>query len=188
MATSFQTSRPTPSTPPLLSSHCLLFSVHACVLSSFSHVQLFESPWTLAHQAPLSMGCSRQEYWSGLPCPPPGQLPNPTIKPSSLTLPALAGGFFTTSTTWEASPFCVISQISLCLPFTGMHVIALSAHLDNPTPSPHLKGLAWITSLPLKVVFTCLSFKVSYLSQEGGIQLWLFGKDNNAHISVVVAG
>ena len=49
------------------------------------------------------------------------------------------------SATWEASLFCVISQISLCLPFTGRHVIALSAHLDNPTPSPHLKGLAWIT-------------------------------------------
>ena len=164
-------SRPTPSTPPLLSSHFLLFSVHACVLSSFSHVQLFESPWTVAHQASLSMGCSRQEYWSGLPCPPPGELPNPRIKPSSLTLPALAGGFFTTSATWEASPFCVISQISLCFPFTGMHVIALSAHLDNPTPSPHLKGLAWITSLPFKVVFTGLSFKVSYLSQEGSTQL-----------------
>ena len=53
-----------------------------------------------AHQAPLSMGCSKQGYWSGLPCPPPGDLPDPGIKPTSLTSPALAGGFFTTSTTW----------------------------------------------------------------------------------------
>ena len=54
---------------------------------------LFVTPWTIAHQAPLSMGFSRQEYWSGLPCSPPGDLPNPGIKPASS---ALAGGFFTT--------------------------------------------------------------------------------------------
>ena len=53
-------------------------------------------------QAPLCMGLSRQEYWSGLPCPPPEDLPNPGIKPTSLMSPALAGGFFTTSATWEA--------------------------------------------------------------------------------------
>ena len=52
----------------------------------------FVTLWTIAHQAPLSMGFSRQEYWSGLPCLPPGDLPNPGIKPMS---PALAGGFFT---------------------------------------------------------------------------------------------
>ena len=57
---------------------------------------------TVARQAPLSMGFSRQENWSGLPCPPPRDLPNPGIKSASLTSPALAGGFFTTSTTWEA--------------------------------------------------------------------------------------
>ena len=49
------------------------------------------NPWTIAHQAPLSMGFSRQEYWSGLPRPPPGDLPNPDIEPESLTCPALAG-------------------------------------------------------------------------------------------------
>ena len=63
-----------------------------CVLSRFSCVRLFATPWTVALQAPLSMGFSRQEYWSGLPCPPPGDIPDP----------ALAGRFFTTSTTWEA--------------------------------------------------------------------------------------
>ena len=64
-----------------------------CVLSRFSHVQL------LACQAPLSMGFSRQEYWSGLPCPPPGDLPNLGIKPEPLMSLAFAGGFFTTSAT-----------------------------------------------------------------------------------------
>ena len=69
-----------------------------CVLSRFSHVQLSVTIWTVAHQAPLSMEFSRQEYWSGLPCPPPGDLPDPGIEPKSLMSPALAGAFFTTST------------------------------------------------------------------------------------------
>ena len=55
-------------------------------------------PWTVA-LAPLSMGFSRQEYWSGLPCPPPGNLPDPGIERPSLMSPALAGGFFTSSAT-----------------------------------------------------------------------------------------
>ena len=56
----------------------------------------FPTPWTTAHQAPLSMGFPRQEYWSGLPFPSPGNLPHPGIEPVSLMSPALAGGFFTT--------------------------------------------------------------------------------------------
>ena len=58
--------------------------------------------WTVALQVSLSMGFSGQEYSSGLPCPPPGDLPDPEIEPASLVSPALAGGFFTTSATWEA--------------------------------------------------------------------------------------
>ena len=58
--------------------------------------------WTVAHQIPLSVGFSRQEDWSGLPFPSPGDLPNPGFEPESLTSPALAGRFFTTSATWEA--------------------------------------------------------------------------------------
>ena len=60
------------------------------VLSCFSRIRLFVTPWTTACQAPLSIGFSRQEYWSGLPCPPPGDLPNPC-----LLFPELAGRFFT---------------------------------------------------------------------------------------------
>ena len=70
------------------------------VRSHLSRIQLCDSV-DIALQAPPSMEFSRQEYWSGLPCPPPGHLPNPVIKPES---PALAEGFFTTSTTWE-TPF-----------------------------------------------------------------------------------
>ena len=68
--------------------------------SGFSCVQIFASLWTLACQAPLSMEFSRQEYWNGLPCPPPGDLPDPGIELTSLTSPA--GRFFTTSATQEA--------------------------------------------------------------------------------------
>ena len=75
---------------------------HACVLSCFSYVWLFVTPWTVDHQTPLSMGFSRHEYWSGLPCSPPGYQLNWGIEPASLKSPALAGGFFTTSATWEA--------------------------------------------------------------------------------------
>ena len=84
----------TPTTPP---------DTCVCVLSLFSHVRLFGIPWTEARQAPLSMEFSRQEYWSGLPCPPAGDLPDPGIKPRSPTSPALAGRFLTTSATREAN-------------------------------------------------------------------------------------
>ena len=85
----------------------------ACRLS-LSPKRLFVTPWTAALHGPLSAGFSRPEYWSGLPCSPPGDLPNPGIELTSLVSPALAGRFFTTSATWEASgtgthhsPFCL---------------------------------------------------------------------------------
>ena len=65
-----------------------------CVLG---RVQFFATPWTVTHQALLSMEFSRQEYWSGFPLPTPGTLPHPGIKPTSLAPPTLASGFFTTA-------------------------------------------------------------------------------------------
>ena len=65
--------------------------------ATHSSILAWRIPWTVAHQAPLSIGFFRQEYWSGLPFPSPGDLPDPGIKPVSLMSPALAGGFFTTS-------------------------------------------------------------------------------------------
>ena len=73
----------------------------SAVLSCFSCVQLFETWWTVARQAPLSMGFSRQEYLSGLPGTPLGDLPDPGIELMSPMSPALTGRFFTTSATWE---------------------------------------------------------------------------------------
>ena len=79
------------------------------MLSRFSAVRLSATLWTAARQAPLSMGFSRQEYWSGLPCPPPGDLPNPGIDSMFLMSPALASGFFTASTTREAQVYTTSS-------------------------------------------------------------------------------
>ena len=74
-------------------------------VSCFSCVWLCETLWTIASKAPLSMGFSRQENWSGLSCLPPGDLPNLGIEPVSLKSPALAGRFFTIRVTWEALCF-----------------------------------------------------------------------------------
>ena len=75
---------------------------YVCMGSRFSRVQLLVTAWTVARQVPLSVGFSRQEYCSGLPFPPPGDLPNWGTKPQSLISPALAGRCFTASITWEA--------------------------------------------------------------------------------------
>ena len=72
------------------------------MLRFLSRVRQFVTLWTVACQAPLTMGFSRQEYWSGLPCPPPEDLPDPGTEPMSLMSPALAGEFLATSATWEA--------------------------------------------------------------------------------------
>ena len=77
--------------------------VSQCVCAQLlNHARLIGASWTLACQAPLPMEFSRQEHWSGVPFPTPRDLPDPGIEPTSLVSPALAGGFFTTSTTWEA--------------------------------------------------------------------------------------
>ena len=76
--------------------HGILDPGHHSHAQSPSHVQLYVTPWTAAHQAPLSMEFSRQEYWGRLPFPSPGDLPDPGIEPVSSEIPALAGGFFTT--------------------------------------------------------------------------------------------
>ena len=72
---------------------------------------LFVTLWTIARQAPLPMGFSKQEYWNWLPCPPSGDLLNLRIEPASLESPALAGGFFTISATWEA--WAMVKRINI---------------------------------------------------------------------------
>ena len=75
----------------------VIYELFRMCMRVLSHVWLSVTPWTVAHQALLSMGFSRQEHWSGLLFPSPGDLPDPGIEPKSLVSPALAGGFFTTA-------------------------------------------------------------------------------------------
>ena len=82
----------------------------ACKLSHFSHVGFFVTSWTIARQAPLSTGFSKQENWNGLSCPFPGDPLEPGIKPTSLMSPELIGGFFTTSAIWEPHVYARASQ------------------------------------------------------------------------------
>ena len=92
---------------------------HTCVLS---HVRLFVTPWTLAREAPLFLEFSRQEYWKGLPFPPPEDLPDARIKPRS---PALAGGFFTTGP--PGKPMHMYTQIYYT--YTYFLIYKYSRHL-----------------------------------------------------------
>ena len=101
-----------PITPIVPVPFCVSVCVCVCVCT-LSCAWLFTAPWTVAcqaPQAPLSMGFSRQEYWSGLPFPPPGDLPDPGIEPVSLSSPTLTGGSFTTSATWEDHLYCSVIQ------------------------------------------------------------------------------
>ena len=86
-----------------------------CILQLLQLYPTFCNPlWTVARQAPLSMGFSRQEYWSGLPCPSPGDLPKPGIEPespNSSVCPAMAVRFLPTSTTWKAHRYTYIYKI-----------------------------------------------------------------------------
>ena len=92
------------------------------MLSHFSCVRHFTASRTVVRQAPLSMGFSRQEYWGGLPCPPPGDLPDPGIKLASLMSPALARGFFTTSATKAQA---LTPRVTLSMPLTCVAITHL---------------------------------------------------------------
>ena len=112
------------------------FTMFCCLFLScaqlLSHARLFLAPWTVAHQAPLPMEFSRQEYWSGLPFPSPGNLPNPGIKSASPISPALAGRFFTTSATWEVQCKSII--------IIYKYVYPLSSEPPSPLPVPPPKS------------------------------------------------
>ena len=108
-------------------------SYSGCTHAKSLHMFDSETPWTVAHQAPLSMGFSRPEHWSGLPCPPPGGLPDPGVEPASLASLSLAAGFFITSTTWEA----LNSEHSSCLFYKNLEPHSCSQHVSF---RPHCKA------------------------------------------------
>ena len=155
-----------------------------CMRSCFNHVQLFATPWIVACQAPLSMGFSRQEHWSGFPCPPPGDLPNPGIEPVSLKSPALTGGFFTTSATWDSQVLvtqscptlfdpmdCSPPGSSVCgilqartLEWVGCHFLLQGIFLTSRS-SPHLPHCRWskmISKEPIPIRFFQTSTSITH--------------------------
>ena len=112
------------------------------LLTRFNCVRLCVTPWTIAHQTPLSMVFSRQEYWSRLPFPPPGDLPDPGINPAS---PALAGGFFTTVPPNPKDTSGPPKELILGLVLRIL--ITLSSHLPSLAFSSKAPAVPWI--LPL---------------------------------------
>ena len=112
-----------------------------CVLSRFGRVQLCATLWTVASQAPLFMGFSRQEYWSGLPCPSPEDLPDPAIEPASLTSPALAAASLPLESPKKLPLTCRTSQFcSFFLPCSPLYT-CMSCSLSS------LRSLLSVTSL-----------------------------------------
>ena len=107
----------------------LLGLLGCCVRAQLpSRVRLFVTPWTVVRQAPLSMGFSRQEYWSGLPLSPPGDLPDPGIKPISAS-PALAGRFFTTASPGKPVIVLNATELYILIGWTLWDVNDISAEL-----------------------------------------------------------
>ena len=117
----------------------------SCMLSEFSHVRPFVIPWTVAPQIPLFMGFSRQEYWSRFPCPSPGGLPDPGIKPMSLLSPTMGGQFFTTSATWKAPQRHTSQQILISYPMIRQQVNQLSKTRHHGDFWVQANSILWIT-------------------------------------------
>ena len=142
-----------------------------CV-SALSHVQLLVTPWTVACQAPLSMGFPKQEYWSGLPCPPAGDLPDPGIEPKSLVSPALAGGFFITVPpgksyvflAWALTGYSFI-WLDQKIPFLGLLLKpTLKATSENPR-----RVFRWYTEDKCNLPHALLSLILFNLKRLGSL-------------------
>ena len=149
------------------------------MLSCFSCVQLFATLWTVAHPAPLYMRFSRQEYWSGLPCPSLRDLPNPGINQPLMSL-ALAGRFFTTSTTWEAQwseetlsiQFISLAQLcpGICDP---MHCSTPGFPVHHELPEFNQTHVHWVSDAiqPFHPLSSPSSPAFSLSQQQGLFQL-----------------
>ena len=109
---------------------CVRARACACMLSRFSRVRLFATLWAVASQAPLSMGFSRQEYWSGLPYPPPGNFPYSGTEPVSLMCPALQAG----SLSSEPSGKPLELPNNPAIPLMGVHPEEIRTKRDACTP------------------------------------------------------
>ena len=133
---------------------CMCVHMHVCVLSHFSHVWLFVPLWTIAPQTPLPMGFSRQEYWSGLPCPPPGDLPDPGIEPKSPMAPELQADSLVLSHHRSLCVcVCVCILLQIILPYKSLLLLlfSLSVMSDSAIPwtAAHQDSLSFTISQSL---------------------------------------
>ena len=141
------------------------------VLSRFSCVWLFATPWTIACQAPLSVSFSRQEYWSGWPCPPPGGLPNPEIEPLCI-LHWQAGYLFTITATWEDRCVCVCVCIFVCVCMC-IYLWGFPGAASGKEPSCHCRRYKrpgfnpWVRKIPWR-----RPLQYSYLENLMGRGAW----------------
>ena len=127
------------------------YHLRVCVVSRFSRIWLFVTLWIVAFKTSLSMEFSRQEYWNRLPCPPPGALPDPGIKPVSLMSPALAGGSYTTSTTWEAPKYHLHVNN-----FIYISILDIFLEFQNFIYTCHLKFFTWGSTRHFSVSKVCV--------------------------------
>ena len=163
----------------------LAWGCSVCMLSHFSHSWLFATLWTIAHQAPLSMGFSRQESWGGLPCHPPRDLPDPEkvtgIEPVSLMSPALAGKFSMTTATWERSELPSPSPVdplnqgsSLGLWHCRWILYHLSLHRSPVIGGKNKHGRLRPALQPQETVFLPATGKGKTLGDQHGLRLSSF--------------
>ena len=158
---------------PLFRFLCPSPFLHAQLLS---RVRPFATPWqTVACQAPLFMEFSRQEHWNGLPCPPPGDCPDPGIKPKSLVSPALAGDFFNTSAIWEAPVQLQPLWLSKIYPFMILHTYVSQVKLmvkNLPAIQETGFDLHWEDPLEKRMTTysNILAWRISWREEPGGLQ------------------
>ena len=161
------------------------WSVCACTCAECSVMSDSETPWTVAHQAPLFMGFSRREYWSGVPFPPLGDLPMPGIEPASLMSYSLARGFFTTSATW------ILHQIDFLLKnrqhlvrLLWLHCASVPVSWSDPCtefpncgPSTTSTRITWLGLQ--NIWFWSCQFKLVNQSCKQGPGIWILANSDD---------
>ena len=154
-----------------------------CVLSHFSRVWLFVTPWTVAHQASLFMEFSRQEYWSGLPSPPPGDYPDPRVEPTSLTSTCI--GRCILFHLGHLGSMCVCMCLCLCACVYAQSCPTLCDPADCSPPGSSIHGIFQARILELVVISSSRGSSwprdwthVSYISHIAGrfFTCWATGK------------
>ena len=150
-----------------MGSHLLSQTSEDSVAAVLNHVRLLVTPRTVAHQAPLSMGFPRQEYWSEWPFPPPGDLPHPGIKPMSLLSPVLVGGLFTTEP--PGNPWTLQRAIlSIIINNQRLHMVRALCwtHWDNSAQRRSLNQSAAILDTGRSIDYRDVQFSRSVMSDS----------------------